>query len=706
MMDGFVFGTYYNTNSNFDPKRTAHRLTAKWRSAQTLNIEGDLEIIEVEGQPIRIKNIAEAKEVFIVDLSDRDYELRSFAEFGEQYYIVVNFHAIRIERNHYLGHKALIAHKNIYVESQVDPAQWSNPNQNRFAAPTVREFPLINPPVPFAESRLDLGYDFGASGGASFKTEIITVGDGRETRNSTMALPLHRYQLGSRMIAESRGDLLAEVSYLKKFHAERQGSYEGFRYKDWADYKAVDQLIGFGDGVTTTWQLKKDYFVGYKNISRPITKPVEGTVYLDAPGNLSDWEINYKNGTITCPQPLEFGYLIYASFEFDVPVRFASDELAITLKGYESDSQDAIYQLGAVTLEEIKIPLPQRWWVNQRVQIDDPLDLGIIFESSENYGYATERSSLASGYSLAKANREDGAITFNLGDRMFDRQELDRLLGYFWLARGKANSFRFKNLGQSYQVRFDSDSFNARFEAHQILPRSEARQIQTGLGRLANWHGEFKAVSRKREKTESFFSVSGLKLKTFAADLISFIDPNTYVYLAIDTSGSLNSSIPAINSATAQLKQLLQQRVYGSAERTTQRVLDLNFLHERWVQIFNDNYDYKSVFLIWINEADPVYHETPNYTPTASYLADLENFLAAFELRGKFKAIIYSVNFDTSTFAAWQNHLKAAYLGTDGYPVALKDYDVEIRLDIPETTTAEAYYNDFTGVQILGSEVE
>ncbi len=174
----------------------------------------------------------------------------------------------------------------------------------------------------FVEEKLELGYDYGAIGGMRFKTTIIKKGNKEEQRNLDWWLPLGRWQLGERTLLESDFEKINEVIELRDFHAARKGSKQGFRFKDWSDYKAINNPVGTADGQQTQWQLKKIYFAGTFSTFRPITKPVEGTVkiYLNNIESVGGWTVDYSNGVLTCDVPPPPGTVINASFEFYVPV--------------------------------------------------------------------------------------------------------------------------------------------------------------------------------------------------------------------------------------------------------------------------------------------------------------------------------------------------------------------------------------------------
>ena len=105
----------------------------------------------------------------------------------------------------------------------------------------------------------------------------------------------------------------------------------------------ADQFLGQGNGTRTEFQLVKLYASGAQSWSRTITKPVAGTV-LDGAGRRGDrppaGRSTTATGIVTFAAAPGAGVSVTAGFEFDVPVRFDTDELPVTLD---------IERLGSIT---------------------------------------------------------------------------------------------------------------------------------------------------------------------------------------------------------------------------------------------------------------------------------------------------------------------------------------------------------------------
>lgn len=337
--------------------------------------------------------------------------------------------------------------------------------ETRFEVPIIAT--IVVDYLKFAEERLELGIDYGAVGGMRFNTTILETGNGGQQRNANWWLPLGRWQLGDRTLLESQQDKLAEVTYLKEFHSARKGSLEGFRFKDWSDYQIINQEIGIGDGVETEYQLKKTYYAGSASCERPITKPVEGTVriFVGYAEQLTGWSIDYTSGLIRFDNPPPISAVIKVTCEFDVPVWFESDAIGWRLEGYQDG--EAIYRLESVFVEEGRIPVPKPHKIEPLPDLSNQiLDLGIIYDTVETIEYQTSKQKLPSGYVRRDDNYPAPITKINLGDRILDKEELDKLLGFFWCAKGKAQQFRLKIIDNYFDILFNDDQLNLKFEAY------------------------------------------------------------------------------------------------------------------------------------------------------------------------------------------------------------------------------------------------
>jgi uncharacterized protein (TIGR02217 family) len=190
--------------------------------------------------------------------------------------------------------------------------------------------------MAFHEVRFPDTISRGARGGPERRTQVVELASGDEERNASWANSRRRYDVAYGI---RRADDLAAVV---AFFEARNGRLHGFRFKDWADYKsslpsqavsATDQLIGTGNGAVTTLTLLKHYTSGAQSWSRAIAKPVEGSVRIALSGveQMSGWSVDATTGLVSFDSAPGAGVAITAGFAFDVPVRFDTDALDVTL---------------------------------------------------------------------------------------------------------------------------------------------------------------------------------------------------------------------------------------------------------------------------------------------------------------------------------------------------------------------------------------
>lgn len=197
--------------------------------------------------------------------------------------------------------------------------------------------------MAFHEIRFPEGLSFGSIGGPERRTEVVTLSNGFEERNTPWAHSRRRFEAGVGLRT------LDDVETLIAFFEARNGRMHGFRWKDWSDYKSglpskpvspIDQIIGTGDGVKTQFSLSKTYRSGEQSYVRRIDKPVAGTVVAavarDPKVEGTEFSVDAQNGTVTFTVPPDIGVTVYAGFEFDVPVRFDTDQIMISLSSFQA----------------------------------------------------------------------------------------------------------------------------------------------------------------------------------------------------------------------------------------------------------------------------------------------------------------------------------------------------------------------------------
>jgi uncharacterized protein (TIGR02217 family) len=195
--------------------------------------------------------------------------------------------------------------------------------------------------MAFHEVRFPTNLSFGSVGGPERRTEVVTLANGYEERNTPWSHSRRRYDAGAGMRS------LDDIEELVAFFEARRGRMHGFRWKDWGDFKSClpsrtvgfeDQLIGIGDGVRTTFQLTKTYRSGAE--VRPEKKPLTGTIRVGVQGDPQVETVHYMvdpaSGVVTFATAPDVGVSVTAGFEFDVPVRFDTDLIQVSVASVQA----------------------------------------------------------------------------------------------------------------------------------------------------------------------------------------------------------------------------------------------------------------------------------------------------------------------------------------------------------------------------------
>lgn len=190
----------------------------------------------------------------------------------------------------------------------------------------------------FHDVRFPVRLAFGARGGPRRQVAITTLSNGQEYRNASQQFSRRVYDAGTALRS------VTDVYALLNFFEARQGPLHAFRFKDPLDYKSgpinspitsLDQGVGTGDGEQTSFQLSKVYSDASGASLRLITKPVAGTIIVAIDGqNVTDFTVDMQSGGLAFETAPPAGAVITAGFEFDVPVRFDTPQLDISLDAF------------------------------------------------------------------------------------------------------------------------------------------------------------------------------------------------------------------------------------------------------------------------------------------------------------------------------------------------------------------------------------
>lgn len=186
--------------------------------------------------------------------------------------------------------------------------------------------------MTFIETRLLDELAYGFSGGPQWRTMVTPLRNRFERRNIQGSRPQHRFS-GSFDRREA-----GVVATLLATHNATYGAAVGFRFKNWLDFTATAQLLPAGTGAARTVQLTKAYTFGASSVAVPIRKPVAATVTLTADGSPLAHSLDAATGMVT--YTASPGAVVRWSGEFDLPVRFATDDFSATMDTFGATTVD------------------------------------------------------------------------------------------------------------------------------------------------------------------------------------------------------------------------------------------------------------------------------------------------------------------------------------------------------------------------------
>lgn len=137
--------------------------------------------------------------------------------------------------------------------------------------------------MSFYEVQFPVGISYGAAGGPTYDTEVVTFVSGHEQRNINWSVARLKYDVSHNIKNQTSLDQLIV------FFRAMRGKAHGFRFKDWADYQTTiaNGVLGLGVGTgLPTYQMGKNYVQSGANTElRVIKKPVAGSSAITRGGS-------------------------------------------------------------------------------------------------------------------------------------------------------------------------------------------------------------------------------------------------------------------------------------------------------------------------------------------------------------------------------------------------------------------------------------
>jgi uncharacterized protein (TIGR02217 family) len=163
------------------------------------------------------------------------------------------------------------------------------------------------------------GLKWGITKTPMWSTKTQKSANGRELRAAYFSYPLWKFSLSYEVL---RANAMAELQTLVGFFNARQGSFDSFLYQDPDDKWVTAQAFGVGDGVTTKFQLVRDY----GGFVEPVVA-TSGTPSIYVAGTLKTLTTHYTlvDGLVTFTTPPASGAILTWTGGFYYRVRFLQD---------------------------------------------------------------------------------------------------------------------------------------------------------------------------------------------------------------------------------------------------------------------------------------------------------------------------------------------------------------------------------------------
>lgn len=194
--------------------------------------------------------------------------------------------------------------------------------------------------------RFDTGISYGSAGGAGFSTTVFEGHGGVEQRGISWATCRGKWN-----VAQGIRDV-SQMKIIRAFFMAVKGKAIGFRYKDWGDFQmTVDPATPIADGANRIFNMQCTYTAGALTYVRRIFKPVSGTIAVFDNGVLrtegvgtGQYAIDYTQGIITFGTAIVpvAGHVITVTGEFDLPVRFDTDNLNVAEDSFSTETWSSI----------------------------------------------------------------------------------------------------------------------------------------------------------------------------------------------------------------------------------------------------------------------------------------------------------------------------------------------------------------------------
>lgn len=198
-------------------------------------------------------------------------------------------------------------------------------------------------PEGYLDAYIEQCPGYGWQGGPAFQTTIVTMRNGRERRNAEWSNARHSFTMPFNNINQQG------YIGIKQMHLSCLGRLRAFKFVDALDHDATGEVFGQGNGVQTTFQLRKVSVIDGVSYIRN-TYVIEPGGVFRVNGTPAAHTIDLDRGLVTFSVAPANLSTLSGTWEFGLWVRFDQDDLPFSI-----DNLNAIN--GSVSLIEVPPPL-------------------------------------------------------------------------------------------------------------------------------------------------------------------------------------------------------------------------------------------------------------------------------------------------------------------------------------------------------------
>lgn len=172
-----------------------------------------------------------------------------------------------------------------------------------------------------------------------WKTEVQEALSGKEYRRRLWTYPRWRFSLSHEFIHHQITN--SDLERLTAFYNSHSGSYQEFLFFDPEDNVALDEPLGPGNGVDSTFQLTRTVNSSGMSFMEPI-RALYGNPQIKLDGVSTTAFTMGEYGRVTFSSPPSLGVMVTWSGTFFFVCRFEEDELSISQLMSRLWSQDGL----------------------------------------------------------------------------------------------------------------------------------------------------------------------------------------------------------------------------------------------------------------------------------------------------------------------------------------------------------------------------